>query len=381
MRRGIPFLLVGLLVVGLAAVSGPEAARGCAPVFPAGATVRIAQESALILWDAASKTEHFLRRASFDTGAADFGFLVPTPTTPTLHEAPDDLFRNLEEWTKPEEIVRTMPAPPGPAGRAANRALPPTAAPVTVLGEQEVAGMNAAILKATDAEALRRWLEKNGYAARPALTAWLDRYVQSGWVVTAFKFARRAGAAGRVAPKAVRLTFQADRPFYPYREPEDARLPGVKGTRLLRVFFVGEHRVDGALGDSEGGWPGKPVWANPLEAGRRDRLLRDLKIADSGLPASPWLTVFEDSSFPRPGTDEVFFAKSPRQDGLKRPPVTRWVYASAGPAGLFGLGTKGPGTGGELPWWLGVGALLAGGLGILAVAGFVLRAGRARSDV
>ncbi len=372
------------MVLGPVSVSGPEAARACAPVFPHGATVRIAQESALILWDAASKTEHFIRRATFDTKAADFGFLVPTPTQPTLHEAPDTLFRDLEEWTKPEEIVRTVPAPAGPAGRAMDKAAPPMAAAVTVLGEQEVAGMNAAILKANDAEALREWLAKNGYAARPALTAWLDRYVQSGWVVTAFKFARGPRSSDLVAAKAVRLTFQTEQPFYPYREPEDARLPGMRGSRMLRVFYVGEHRVDGALGDTAGGWPGKPVWANPLEPGRRDGLLRDLKVTDSKLPASRWLTVFEDSSFPRPGTDEVYFARAENQGTLKRPPVIRWEYgpASASPVGLFGFGKSWQsGTSGETSALLLLGGVVVAALGTLAALAFLFRPGRPRANV
>src|SRR5437016_3719837 len=65
------------------------AVRACAPAPPPGVRVEIADESAIIVWDAAAKTQHFIRRASFATAAHDFGFLVPTPAQPTLAEASD----------------------------------------------------------------------------------------------------------------------------------------------------------------------------------------------------------------------------------------------------------------------------------------------------
>jgi hypothetical protein len=49
--------------------------------------VRIAEEEAVIVWDPATKTEHFIRRAAFHSTARQFGFLVPT--TPRLTEVSD----------------------------------------------------------------------------------------------------------------------------------------------------------------------------------------------------------------------------------------------------------------------------------------------------
>ena len=41
-----------------------ERAAGCAVAPHAGESVQIADESAIIIWDAASKTQHFIRRAT-----------------------------------------------------------------------------------------------------------------------------------------------------------------------------------------------------------------------------------------------------------------------------------------------------------------------------
>ncbi|MFO0618419.1 MAG: hypothetical protein U0414_37845 [Polyangiaceae bacterium] len=45
---------------------------------PRGAEVAIANEEAGIVWDAKTKTEHFIRTARF---VSSFGFLVPTPSS------------------------------------------------------------------------------------------------------------------------------------------------------------------------------------------------------------------------------------------------------------------------------------------------------------
>src|SRR4051812_48240891 len=108
--------LAWLVPVALfAALPAVPPARGCAPVPPRGSSVSIASESALILWDAKTKTEHFIRRGTFHTDSKDFGFLVPTPTQPEtpLVEVDDSIFNQLEDWTKPEIVYRKVPGPPG----------------------------------------------------------------------------------------------------------------------------------------------------------------------------------------------------------------------------------------------------------------------------
>src|SRR5215213_1435495 len=83
----------------------------CAPVMFQGERVAIASETALIVYDHKTKTEHFIRRGTFDTKVPYFGFLVPTPTKPEMAEVPDDLFRTLGDWTKPKVITQTVKRP------------------------------------------------------------------------------------------------------------------------------------------------------------------------------------------------------------------------------------------------------------------------------
>ncbi len=332
-----PLALAALLPL----VSSP--APACAPAFRAGASVRIADENVLILWDAATKTQHFIRRTTFQTNARDFGFLVPTPSKPEVKEAPNELFATMDEWTKPEVIFRNVYGPPSGSKFGGGRGMAPMgAAPapaVRVVDAGRVGNLNFTVLEANNAQALTNWLMDNGYATRPALTEWLERYIEQKWFITAFKIATGGGGLERVADRAVHMAFQTEKPFHPYREPIDMRAPGVgHPPRLMRVFFVGPERVQGRLGLAPGAnWSGQPVWADALSAHQRGQLLAKLPLPHEAVPERSWLTVFEDTASPRQGTDEVYFEPT-APAVLHRPPVTQEIYiedrsGSMGPGG------------------------------------------------
>ena len=68
--------------------------------------ISVTMEDVCIVWDPKSKTEHFIRRANFESESEDFGFLVPTPSKPELGEANQALFQRLETAVKPESIPK-----------------------------------------------------------------------------------------------------------------------------------------------------------------------------------------------------------------------------------------------------------------------------------
>jgi hypothetical protein len=322
-----------------------------------GGSVRIASESALIVWDEATKTEHFIRRGSFQTDVPYFGFLVPTPTEPKLGEVPDELFTALEGWTKPEvkieQRIRYVSlfgvfAVGSTADRSFKHA-PQMAAGVEVLHQQRVGNLDATVLKASDKEALQKWLAEHGYDARPQVTDWLDAYIQAGWIITAFQMVKPEKKTPGLDSRAVRMSFQAQQPFYPYREPIDQR-EGVPphGSRFLRVFMVADGRMAGELEDKKTPWPGRPVWADRLDDTRREKITGQLGPKADPVKEGAWLTVFEDSSYPRPGTAELVFSKSADESVLHRPPIIHYRYVEridpmelAGVAAVGGVGVLG----------------------------------------
>ena len=291
-----------------AAVLLGAACLACAPAPHEGELVHIAEESAIILWDAATKTQHFIRSAAFQTDAKDFGFLVPTPSVPELAEADDSAFRHLDRITDPPELRVAV--------TAAAKAEPPKAAEpqVVVVATAKVAGMDAAVLAANDAGALDRWLKAHGYASSPPLMEWAKVYVDRNWYITAFKISAGAERARRLEAGAVRMSFRTEQPFFPYREPQQtARATIPPSARLLKVYFIGDGRYDGVL-ESSVAWAGKPAWSGALTAAQRAELMRHLRMPADAAAKATWLTLFRDFSDPRPGADLNFMAAASQSE-------------------------------------------------------------------
>ena len=341
--------LVALSVLGIAVLNilSARIVDGCAPAWHLGDHVDIAQENALIVWDQENSTEHFIRNAQFVTDAADFGFLVPTPTEPKLAEVPRGpfLFRQLERTTAAEKIYQTVTTSKFrlfsdsflPGSPTDSRATPSGA--VEVLQQVSLSGYDAAVLRANDSGALTEWLAKHNYATRPALTEWLQRYVENEWVITAFKLSRNQNSkSGGIHTDAVRMSFQTDKPFYPYREPIDMREGGTaetRGARSLRVFFLAGEKHAAQVGDTQQ-QPAEIVWANHL-TGINPRMLQTVRstfqsaveesVSEDAtqvaeLPETvAYLTEFLDKTSPRAGTDELYFLPAKNQDAVERPLV------------------------------------------------------------
>ncbi len=303
-------------------VLAPARTSACAAAPHAGQIVRIASEEALIVWDAATHTEHFIRRGAFDTDASDFGFLVPTPSPPELGEADDAVFDRLAATIQPRTITEheyvpttciLLPLMTFWGARSAPLTAAVPVASVRVISEQRVAGLDATVIAANDAAALTSWLDERGYPVRPELTRWLEPYVAAGYAITAFKIARGDGGdRGAIGTRAVRMTFHADAPYYPYREPEDTQ-PQLG--RLLRLFVASGERVVGQLDHA-----GELGAATLLSSAIEDPGTLLAGVLPNGAPMPGHLTVIDDTHALRSAAD-LFFAPSQDTADVEPPPI------------------------------------------------------------
>lgn len=301
----------------------PRSARACAPAPPMGAEVRIADEEAVIVWDPATKVETFIRRAAFRSTARSFGFLVPTPSVPKLGETDASVFDTFAMAIRPDVVTDTsgvsveafslFNACLGAGSKGMDEATARAPA-VRVIASAHVAGFDATTVEADDPAALAGWLAGHGFAATPELTAWLARYVQDHWKITAFVVGtdEQAGQAFELATRAVKMTFQTERPFYPYREPEPARGASKLSVppRMLRVMFVSDARYTGKLGEAP--WQAGTLFSAPLDVPPQ------LAPEATGKRRT---TVFVDDSSPRLASEEVYFVPNADQAEVKQPPV------------------------------------------------------------
>ena len=77
---GVLLLASLSLVVNFSA----DPADACCPVSHYQLAVANADQTVIIIWDAATQTQHFIRQASFKSEGDDFGFSIPSPSEPGI---------------------------------------------------------------------------------------------------------------------------------------------------------------------------------------------------------------------------------------------------------------------------------------------------------
>lgn len=307
--------VAGLFVCLLFLVQ-PPAAFACCAVSRAVDQVVNADQTVIILWDPATKRQHFIRQASFKSDAKeDIGFIVPSPSQPDLEEAGDEAFGQLKYITAP--VIRS-----GGGGIGCSKPTPSTrsdASDVEVLERKRVAGFDAVVLRAGSAQGLVDWLAQNDYAYSDAVAAWAQPYVEKGWPFTALKVAPGDESNPDREAAALRISFQTDTPLFPYREPDSTEASQQLGAagRLLRIYFISDQAYEGRF-DNGAAWSGKKMWSGDITSDRSS-LLKQLKLpaAESG-PATWWLTEIEDQWPYTKAPGDVVFAPAKSQKPLLR---------------------------------------------------------------
>lgn len=198
-------LIAASVVVSVLAPPAP----GCCPAgkYKKGDRVGVypvvnADQTVLIIWDATTNTQHFIRRASFKAEGDDFGFIIPSPEQPTLDESGNKVFPYLFKVTEPETIKRKASGGGGciigcgVSHKDSNIEGPQQ---VKVLDQKIVAGFKAVVLQAGSAGDLVKWLKDNDYAYSPAIEAWAKPYIEAEYKFTALKVHKDKDAEEKTA--------------------------------------------------------------------------------------------------------------------------------------------------------------------------------------
>lgn len=238
-------------------------ASACGVAYPQGSFAKFSQERSLIVWDAAKKTEHFVRALSLKGDPETFGVFVPTPTVPTIAKEKDDLIDHVAQLFVPP------PAPPSAAGGGGPKAQTTAAAPpVQVMQRTQIGDFEAVTLKATDATALGEWLAKNKFVDKPALRTWEKTYLDKKWLITAVRCTAKGTGDRTLEVPTMRMSFTIDAPFFPYTEvPSDAADESAYrskynesagynyGSRPFDVYVIAPSQMQGMMGQTTGGPP------------------------------------------------------------------------------------------------------------------------------
>lgn len=304
MRFNLSLFILSLLLLV------PSKGDACCAAGQPGSQVQIADQEILVVWDDVNKREHFIRQAKFDTTSENYGFLVPTPSQPELAEADAEVFNRLTKATNP--VVKTKYnyhfgfMSDRRAFYNARKMDSMKSAKVDVLDRKRIAGYDAVVLKADDTDALGEWLENNGFDFRDEILDWVEPYIESQWIITAFKFVNTTPELMLKPTKAIRMSFDTDQPLFPYRVPTD-NIGQYKN--LLRVHFVGPKRVVGKLGKDRNLWAGTLRYAE--ERSDIDDLLEGTGPAAE--VSGTWLSSFDDKSWPS-SVEDLYFLPAPKQE-------------------------------------------------------------------
>lgn len=268
----------------------PVAALACLLAYDPNQPVKLVGEQALIVWDEATKTQHFIRQASFQGKAKSFGFVVPTPSVPKVSEADAKVFQMLRRHVDGALEKRRRARAGGVTEVSAM-----LSDSVRVIEEYQVGDYLARIIQASDGDAMLAWLQENGFENRPAMVPWFDHYTDKGWYFAALKFTREPDST-REETSALRITFQTDKPFYPYKMPSDTW--PARHYRPMNVYFIANARATSKLSGSGKPWEAENEFDGPLGDDLRSQVQQLAALRGQPMPSTPILTSFVNRGNP-----------------------------------------------------------------------------------
>ncbi|MFJ1865194.1 DUF2330 domain-containing protein [Streptomyces sp. NPDC088097] len=290
--RRIWALLCALLALQLGSLISPAYACGCGAMVPDGTSrIGVDREVSVVRWD--GRSEEIVMRFTVGGDARRAAWIMPVPSRADVSLGDPDLFPELDALTRPEHRTDThfWPGagdwPFSSGGRdSVGAALPGAGAPrVGVIGRERLGDFDVARLTATDPDALRTWLEANGFKLPERLATELGPYVDRAWEYVAVRLVPREGGAplrGELEP--LRIRFDSARLVYPMRLSRLARTP-----QSLGLYVLADHRME----------PVSPIGGNIPEVTFAGRVEPEGATAELAGDRPVFLTAIEQR-FPEP---------------------------------------------------------------------------------
>lgn len=179
MRRFLTYITLTSLVLGIFAFAATSYACACGiATFDSPDTLVESNGTAKALLVYNNGVEHYVISPGLRGNAQDFGMAVAFPSRPEITKAPDNLFEELFEYTKPIAPPRTGSIKDGFSFGAAQMA--PKIESVQVIETKEVGDFTTTVLTANNSSELLTWLQNNNYNAKESDLENFDYYIQKG---------------------------------------------------------------------------------------------------------------------------------------------------------------------------------------------------------
>lgn len=263
----------------------------------------------IVVWDPVTKIEHLVQSSALMSQAKRFEFLVPTPTIPQVQEVGDAPINFVSALITPPRPIQPVvkPNPDDELDSTFGILIRPKP---EVKQIAFVGNLKATTLRASDVVALSDWMEKNGYQTNAAQKAWLEKYVQKRWFITAFQVNSESDA---IKTSSVRLSFKTELPFVPYTSPRNSWVSGIR----QEVFLVTPAPMQGTT-DGKSLWSGRQTGHTFLKSASIPDFAKKLGVASKNIPAQSWVSRFVDNSSDDKVLDDLYFLNTPK--GTKKKP-------------------------------------------------------------
>ncbi len=239
-----------ILALSAALLAVPGSAWACGGFF-CNSDAPVVQNAERIVFgvDADAGTVDTHVQISYSGPAEQFAWVVPVQTLPELFLSTDELFRVLDQNTRPQFNLDhrhlgncwtdawegDADADADADGDADADSDTDTGGGVTVIEESRVGPYDTAILQATSDSVLIDWLQDNGYDIPATMGPALAPYIASGHYVIALKLTKGSDT-GDLAP--IGFTYPGTTPGIPIQLTSVAASPDMR----LEAYVLGEHR-------------------------------------------------------------------------------------------------------------------------------------------
>lgn len=216
------------------------AAGACGGFFCSFAPMNQVSERILFVDHGDSITTHV--QIAYTGAAADFAWILPVPSPPSLAVSHNELFNQLQFATQPAFVLQWNDGVDDcgvlfpPFYRTLESASVEDDDGVTVVEERRVGPYDTVVLAADDPEAVVRWLADNGYQLGSLGADLLAPYIEDGMFFLALRLApdRELGDLQPIA-----MTYAADTPMIPIKLTAIATEPDLGVT----TWILGDHRA------------------------------------------------------------------------------------------------------------------------------------------
>lgn len=194
-----------------------SSARADGGIFPHDRYAAETSQRALIYYN--NGTENLIVTATFQGNSSDFAWVIPAPTKPAIFKSYSSLFNTLGDITGNNQNEQTFH---GKTSLGLSGA--PKSQPVEVISEKTIDMYDTAVLKATDEQALAKWLVDHGYSFPTDKAYSLKDYIDRGWYFAIAKIKPSAVASAEVQSRLsegtitpLRLVFKTNEIVYPMK--------------------------------------------------------------------------------------------------------------------------------------------------------------------